>query len=104
MLKELSDWSFQSYKDDITSNGDNIKEPMASWNVRKKHKRLASEKPDQQTVKDLILNIEQHTPAKQSEGDRNSTESFIKEAFRSSKASIISGLKNYSRISNPNNS
>ena len=39
--------------------------------------------PDQQIVEYLIINIEHHMPANQSEGDSNSTESFIKEAFRS---------------------
>ena len=61
-------------------------------------------KLDQQIVKDMIINIEHKTAAKQFEEDSNSTKSFIEEAFRSIKALVILGLNNYSGISYPNNS
>ena len=59
---------------------------------------------DQQIVKDLIINTEQHILAKQSEGNSDSMESFIEEALRSIKAPVISGLNNYLGIFDPSNS
>ena len=61
------------------------------------------EQPDQQIVKDLINNIEQQAPDKQSEVNNDSMESFIEESFGSIKEPIISGLINYSRIYDPSN-
>lgn len=34
-LEEIVDWSFQSYKDDISSDKDNTDEPMARWIVKR---------------------------------------------------------------------
>lgn len=34
-LKQLIDSSFQSYKDDIITDDDNIEELMVSWKVKK---------------------------------------------------------------------
>ena len=59
-LEELIDWSVQSYKDEFTSDEDNTEEPMARWIFKKKHKQLSMEKPDQQIIKDLIINTEEH--------------------------------------------
>ena len=42
-LKQPVDWSFQSYKDDISSDEDNTEEPMARWIVKKKKKWLRME-------------------------------------------------------------
>lgn len=103
-LKELNDWSFQSYKDDITRDEDNTEEPMARWIVKKKHEQLLMEQPDQLTVKDLIINTEQHALDKKSEGDHDSMESFIKEAFKNIQEPIMSRLINYLGISDPSNS
>ena len=59
-LEELIDWSIQSYNDEITSDEDNTEEPMANWIFKKKHKRLPMEKLDQQIIRDLIINTEEH--------------------------------------------
>lgn len=39
-LEELVDWLVQSYKDEITSDEDNTKEPAANCIFKKKQKRL----------------------------------------------------------------
>ena len=62
------------------------------------------EKLDMQIVKDMIINIEQHVLDKQSEGNNDSMELFIEEAFGRSKAPVIDGLINYSGIYDPSNS
>jgi len=77
---------------------------VAKWIVKKKKKHLPIEKPDQQIVKDLVINTKQQMPAKKFEGHYHSPETFIEEAFRSIITLVISGLNNYSGIfdrSNP---
>ena len=74
------------------------------WILKKKKKRLPMEKPDTQIFKDLIINIEEHVPVKQLEGEKYLMELFIKEAFENSKAPIISRFINYLEIFEPNNS
>lgn len=63
-LEELVDWSVQSYKDDVTSDEDNIEKPLARWIFKKKQKQLPMEKPDQQIIKDLIINTKERVPDK----------------------------------------
>ena len=62
------------------------------------------EKPDQQIVKDLMINTEQHAPDKHFEGNNDSMELFIEEESGSIKAPIIFGPINCLGISNPSNS
>ena len=102
--KELVDWSFQSYKYDISRDEDKTEEPIARWIVKKRQKWLPIEEPDQQIVKDLIINTEQHVLDKQSKGSNDSMELFFKEVFGSIKPPVISALNNYSGISDPSNS
>ena len=103
-LEEPVDWSVQSYKDEVTSDEDNVEEIVARWIFKKKHKRLPMEKPDHQIIKDLIINTEEHAPDKHPEGDKDSMELFIKEAFENIKAPLISRFIKYSGISEPSNS
>ena len=62
------------------------------------------EKQDQQIIKDLIINTEEHVSEKQPEGDKDWMELFIKEAFENIKAPVIFGFSNYSGISDPSDS
>ena len=57
--KDLVDWSFQYYEDDMSSDDDNSEVIVSRWIVRKKRKCLPIEKPDQQMVQDLIINTTQ---------------------------------------------
>ena len=45
-LKELVDWSFQSYEDDMLSDEDKAEEPVAKWIVQKRQNRLPTKQPD----------------------------------------------------------
>ena len=98
-LEEPVDWLVQSYKDDVTSDEDNIEEPMSKWIFKKKQKRLSMKEPNQQIIRDLIINTEEHAPDEQLKGDKDSMELFIKEALKNITTPVISGFINYSGIS-----
>ena len=89
-LEEPVDWLVQSYKDEVTSDEDNVEEHVSRWILKKKQKRLPMEKQDQQIIKDLIINTEDHVPNKQPEGDKDSMELFSKESIENIEASVIS--------------
>jgi hypothetical protein len=101
---EHVDWSVQSYKYEVTSDEDNTEEPMSRWILKKNQKRLSMKEPDQQIIRDLVINTEEHAPDKQLEGDKYSMELFIKEAFENIKELVISDFINYSGISYSNSS
>ena len=58
--EEFIDWSIMSYEDNVTSDEDGAKEFVSRWIYKKKEKRLPIEKPDQQIIKDLVINSEEH--------------------------------------------
>ena len=57
---EWIDWLVQSYEDDISNEEEyGPKEPVSKWIIGKKRKHPPQDHPDQQMVKDLIINIKQ---------------------------------------------
>ena len=101
---ECINWSLQSYEDDISSEEDGVEEPVSKWIIRKERKRSPQEDPDQQMVKDLIINIKQQESTQQSIKQHHSMDTIIEESFKNIMIPIISGPNNYSGISDPSNS
>ena len=56
--EEFIDWSILSYEDNVTSDEDGSKDPTGRWIYKRKNKWLPIEKPDQQIIKDLVINSE----------------------------------------------
>ena len=102
--EEVVDWSILSYEDKDTSDEDDVKEHAVRFIYKKKKKRLHFEKPNQQIIKDLVINIEDHVPEKQPNKDGYWMKLLIKEAFKNIKPPTISSAINYSGISDPKNS
>jgi hypothetical protein len=65
---------------------------------------LPVENLDQQIIKDLVINSEEHVPKKQPKEDGDWKKFIIKKAFKKIKAPVISSIIYYSRISDPSNS
>ena len=63
--EEFIDWSTFSCKDDVIGDEDGSKEPTTIWIYKKKKKWLPIEKPDQQIIKDLVINSEEYVLEKQ---------------------------------------
>ena len=61
-LENYMDWSIAYSKDDVPSDEEDIVEPVSKWIVGGKWKRLVDEQPDQQPIKDLIINDQQEKP------------------------------------------
>ena len=102
--EEFFDWSLQSYEDDVSSKEDGPEESVSRWIIGKKRKRLPQDQPDQQMVKDLIINIKQEEPIQQSARQCHSMKTNIEEAFKNIVILIISGSNKFSGISDPGNS
>ena len=62
--EEFIDWSILSYEDKDTSDEDDVEEPAARWIYKEKQKWLPFENPDQQIIKDLVINSEENVPQK----------------------------------------
>ena len=60
--EEFINWSILSYQDKDTNDEDDVEEPAAIWIYKKKGKQLPFEKLDQQIIKDLVINSEEHVP------------------------------------------
>lgn len=71
--------------------------------IQKETEAVTNGKLDQQIIRDLVINTKEHAPDKQLEGDKDSMELFIKEAFENIKAPVIFGFINYSGVSDPSN-
>ena len=61
-LENYIDWSIAFHKDDISSDEEGFAEPTIKWIVGKKRKRFLEEQPDQQPVRDLVINVKQKKP------------------------------------------
>lgn len=88
----------------MSSDKDKVEEPVAKWIIKKRQKRLPTEPPDHQIVKDLIINDDQCALDKQFKRSNDPLESFVKEVFGSIKPPILSSLNNCLGIFDPNNS
>ena len=55
-LENYIDWLIAYSKDDVSSDEENLVERSSKWIVDGKRKQLVDEQPDQQSVKDLIIN------------------------------------------------
>ena len=102
--EEFIDWSILSDEDKVTSDEDGVEEPTSRWIHKKKNKRLPIENPNQQIIKDLVINSKEQVPEKYPEEDGDWTKLLIKEAFKNIKAPVISGSINCSGISDRSNS
>ena len=76
------------------SDEDGAKEPTTKWIYKKKQKWLPFENTDQQVIKDLVINREEHVPQKQPKEDGDWTKLLIKEAFKNIKDLVISSIIN----------
>ena len=61
-LENYINWSIAFNKDDVSSDEEDYVEPVSWWIVDGKRKRLVDERPDEQAVKDLIINDQQEKP------------------------------------------
>ena len=61
-FEKYIDLSIVSYGDYLSSDEEGPIEPVAKWTISKKRKRSPKEDPDQQLIKDLIINIKQKKP------------------------------------------
>ena len=102
--EDFIDWSILPYEDNVTSDEDGTKEPAARWTHKKKKKSLPIEKLDNQIIKDLVINHEDHVPEKQVEEDGDWMKLLIKEAFKNIKVPVVSSIINCSGIFDPSNS
>ena len=55
-LENYIDWSIAFSKDDVSSDEEDFVEPVSRWIIGGKRKRLVDEQPEEQPVKDLIIN------------------------------------------------
>ena len=91
-LENYIDWSIAFYKDDISSDEEGFAEPVVKRIVGKKRKWLSEEQPDQQLVRDLVINVKQKNPTQPSTKQHKSKQLFIDEAFKNILHSQIYGL------------
>ena len=82
LFENYIDWSIGLYKDDVSSDEESLEEPNIIWIIGGKRKRLAKEQPDQEPVKDLIVNDQQMKLTQLSMKQHWSEESFIDKAFK----------------------
>ena len=82
MFENYIDWSIAYYKADVSSDEESLEELTVKWIVGGKRKRLAEEQPDQQPVRDLIINVKDMNPNQLAMKQHRSEESFIDEAFK----------------------
>jgi hypothetical protein len=70
------------HKDDISSDEEGFVEPAVKWIIGKKRKRLSEKHPDQQPVRDLVINVKKKKPTQPSIKQRKSKGLFIDESFK----------------------
>ena len=97
------DWLILSYEDDLSSEEEGPTKLVTKWIIGKKRKCLPKEQPDQQLVKDLIINVKKENLAQPSAKQRNSKETIIDEAFKNIPNTKIPGLHYCSKIFDPSN-
>ena len=62
-LENFIDWSIAFSKDDVSSDEEDFVESISRWIVGGKRKRLVDKQPDDQPVRDLIINYQPENPA-----------------------------------------
>jgi hypothetical protein len=81
-LENYIDWSITYSKDDVSSDEEDLVEPVTKWIVGGKRKRLVDEQPDQHPIKDLIINDQWEKPIQLSIKQHWSEESLIDKVFK----------------------
>ena len=71
-LENYIDWSIGFHKNDISSDEEGFVEPVLRWIVGKKRKQLSVEQPDQQPIRDLVINVKHKKPSQPSTKQRKS--------------------------------
>ena len=96
-------WSIAYSKDEVSSDEEDLVEPVSRWIVGGKRKRLVDEQPDEQPVKDLIINDQQGKPIQLSMKQHWSEKSLIDEVFKVISKTQIVGAYNYFKEFDPSN-
>ena len=81
-MENYIDWSIAYSKDDVSSDEEDLVEPVSKWIVGGKIKWLVDERPGEQPVKDLIINDQQGKPTQLSMKQHWSEKSLINEVFK----------------------
>ena len=76
------DWSITYSKDDVSSDEEDFLEPVNRWIVGEKRKWLVDEHPDEEPVKDLIINHQQEKPTQPSMKQHWSEKLLINDVFK----------------------
>ena len=82
LLENYIDWSVAYSKDDVSSDEEDLVEPVNKWIVGGKRKQLVDEQPDEQPTKHLIINDRQGKPTQLSMKQHWSEKSLIDEVFK----------------------
>ena len=81
-MENYIDWSIAYSKDDVSSDEEDLVEPISKWIVGGKRKRLVDKQPNEQPVKYLIINDQQGKPTQTSMKQHWFDKSLIDEVFK----------------------